>query len=179
MPTWFHITPPRLGIGSTGSSTLASRPFHFTADPDERMSTRARTLRHRPLVDRQYHRRIKRTPLNRNGLTGKWLGRGPEARIRKTTLHSEGLRNPCREGKSNANAMARGRCPRRPAPTQKEPDQGVRRGRGRPPHISLRPCCSVGPHVNPPPNGGGYKPPRRMQSCPTGPTECTGSSPGP
>ena len=43
-----------------------------------------------------------------------------------------------------AGPLARGRPPGRPARTQEEPDQGVRRGRGRPPHFWLRPCCLVG-----------------------------------
>ena len=37
-----------------------------------------------------------------------------------------------------AGPLARGRPPGRPAQTQEEPDQGVRRGRGRPPQVWLR-----------------------------------------
>src|ERR1019366_847331 len=37
---------------------------------------------------------------------------------------------------------------------QEGPDQGVRRGRGRPPHIWLRPCCLVGQAVPPALAGG-------------------------
>jgi hypothetical protein len=42
-----------------------------------------------------------------------------------------------------------GRLPGRPARTHKEPDQGARRGRGRPPHIWLRLCSSVGQTLPP------------------------------
>src|SRR6266404_1761227 len=43
-----------------------------------------------------------------------------------------------------AGPLARGRPHGRPGLTREEPDQGVRRGRGRPPHIIiwLRVCCS-------------------------------------
>jgi len=47
-----------------------------------------------------------------------------------------------------------GRPPGRPAPMQEEPDLGVRRGRGRPPHIWLRLCCSVGQIGKLRPSGG-------------------------
>src|ERR1019366_7633758 len=39
-----------------------------------------------------------------------------------------------------AGPLARGRSPDRPARMQEEPDQGVRRGRGRPPHV----LCGAG-----------------------------------
>ena len=43
-----------------------------------------------------------------------------------------------------AGPLARGRPPGRPARTQEEPDQGVRRGRGRPPYVQLRLCRTAG-----------------------------------
>src|SRR5438552_1751713 len=49
-----------------------------------------------------------------------------------------------RDDFGGAGPLARGRPPGRPARTQEKPDQGVRRGRGRPPHIWLRLCCFVG-----------------------------------
>src|SRR5438552_16645256 len=49
-----------------------------------------------------------------------------------------------RDSFGGAGPLACGRPPGRPARTQEKPDQGVRRGRGRPPHIWLRLCCFVG-----------------------------------
>ncbi len=57
-----------------------------------------------------------------------------------------------------AGPLARSRPPGQPARTQEEPDQGVRRGRGRPPHVWLRLCCLV----------AAWQPAScNLQSCPT------------
>ena len=43
-----------------------------------------------------------------------------------------------------AGPVAWGRPPGRPARTQEEPDLGVRRGRGRPPHVLVAACRYAG-----------------------------------